>query len=108
MRIDIRPVAKLRGPNPVNVAAVIGPVVDALGSSSLDLARLRVVCDWIQYRQSFTEPVGARPVLAERALRAGGTAGRRPRARWRSPSTCAGAEPDPGTGRRSRLSITVK
>ena len=75
MRIDIRPVAKLRGPNPVNVSAVIGPVVDALGSSSLDLARLRVVCDWIQYRQSFAEPVEARPVLAERALRPGDDGG---------------------------------
>jgi hypothetical protein len=32
----------------------------------VDLATLRVVCDWIQYRHNFCEPVEARPVLAER------------------------------------------
>jgi hypothetical protein len=81
VHIDIRPVAKLRGPAPVNVPAVLGPLVDALvaeaqvteardtearAASTIDLAQLRVVCDWIQYRNNFSEPVGCRPVLAER------------------------------------------
>ena len=66
MRIDVRPVAKLRGPSPVNVAATLGPVIDAVSSADVDLARLRVTCDWIQYRSNFAEPVECRPVLAER------------------------------------------
>ena len=77
MLIDVRPVAKLTGPDPVNVAAALAPVFGALGgvvesglaergvagsalaelSAPLDLATLRVVCDWIQYRHNFYEPV---------------------------------------------------
>src|SRR5215469_13369477 len=34
--------------------------------AALDLASLRVVCDWIQYRHNFYEPVEVRPVLADR------------------------------------------
>jgi hypothetical protein len=107
--IDVRPVAKLAGPDPVDVAAVLAPVFAALGgvagsgqtlggvagsgqtpggaagsgqtpggaagsgqtlsSARLDLATLRVVCDWIQYRHNFYEPVEVRPVLADRPLR---------------------------------------
>jgi hypothetical protein len=65
MHIDVRPVAKLRGPGAVDVPAALGPVFSALSTSTVDLARLRVVCDWIQYRNSFAEPVVCRPVLAE-------------------------------------------
>ena len=67
MQIDIRPVAKLRGPGAVDIAAALGPVFTALGATGVDLARLRVVCDWIQYRSNFAEPVACRPVLAEPA-----------------------------------------
>jgi hypothetical protein len=91
MHIDIRPVAKLRDPGTVNVPAALGPLFDALTSeapvaetpvaetpvadtpiaetrdgTAVDLARLRVVCDWIQYRNNFSEPIHCRPVLAER------------------------------------------
>jgi putative S-adenosyl-L-methionine-dependent methyltransferase len=66
VRIDVRPVAKLRGRNPISVAPALGPVLDALSSSSLDLDRVNVVCDWIQYRSNFREPASCRPVLAER------------------------------------------
>ena len=65
MHIDIRPVAKLRGPGAVDIPAALGPVFGALSATEVDLARLRVVCDWIQYRANFTEPVACRPVLAE-------------------------------------------
>jgi hypothetical protein len=68
VRIDIRPVAKLRGGGPVNVPAALGPLFDALTSTAVDLSVLRVVCDWIQYRNNFAEPVQCRPVLAERPL----------------------------------------
>jgi hypothetical protein len=64
--IDVRPVAKLTGAAPVDVAAVLAHVFDALGSAELDLASVRVVCDWIQYRHNFYEPVEVRPVLADR------------------------------------------
>ncbi len=66
MQIDIRPVARLRGPSPLDVTAALGPVFEALSSTDVDLTRLRVVCDWIQYRSSFAEPVRCRPVLADR------------------------------------------
>ena len=66
MHIDVRPVARLRGSSPVNVASAIGPVLDAVSSTDVDLARLRVTCDWIQYQHNFAEPVECRPVLTER------------------------------------------
>ena len=66
MLIDVRPVAKLTGPAPVDVAAALAPVFGALSLAALDLASLRVVCDWIQYRHNFYEPVEVRPVLADR------------------------------------------
>ena len=69
MLIDVRPVAKLTGPDAVDVAAALAPVFGELSSANLDLATLRVVCDWIQYRHNFCEPVQARPVLAERPQR---------------------------------------
>ncbi len=65
MHIDVRPVARLRGPNPVNVPAALEPVFAALSDAPVDPARLRVVCDWIQYRNNFCGPVECRPVLAE-------------------------------------------
>jgi hypothetical protein len=65
VRIDIRPVARLRGPDPVDVTRVLGPVFEALSASSVDLGKLRVTCDWIQYRESFAEPVQCRAVLAD-------------------------------------------
>jgi len=68
VRIDIRPVAKLRGGGPLNVPAALGPLFDALTSTAVDLSTLRVVCDWIQYRNNFSEPVQCRPVMAERPL----------------------------------------
>jgi hypothetical protein len=67
MHIDVRPVTRLRGPEAVDVPAALGPVFTALGSTGVDLARLRIVCDWIQYRDNFAEPVTCRPVLAEPA-----------------------------------------
>jgi hypothetical protein len=62
MRVDIRAVKRLR--ESVDASAVFGPIIQTLGSSSADLSRMRVVCDWIQYRQNFREPVDLRPVFA--------------------------------------------
>jgi hypothetical protein len=50
MRIDVRPVGKLRGQDPVDLVAALTPVIEALRASSADRSRVRIVCDWIQYR----------------------------------------------------------
>jgi hypothetical protein len=66
VQIDIRPVTRLRGPSPLNISAALAPVFEALSSTSVDLTKLKIVCDWIQYRENFAEPVRCRPVLADR------------------------------------------
>jgi hypothetical protein len=60
MDVDLRPVAKLR--ESAAARSAIGPIMEAVCASSADLSRLRVVCDWIQYKQNFREPVVSRPV----------------------------------------------
>ena len=63
MLIDFRPTARLRGPQPADVAGALGPLFEALRDEPVDLARVRIVCDWIQYRANFREPVDLRNVL---------------------------------------------
>jgi hypothetical protein len=48
----------------VDVVASLGPVVEALREDTVDLSRVRLVCDWIQYRNNFRTVVDARPILA--------------------------------------------
>jgi len=60
MDVDLRPVKKLR--ESAAARSAIGPIVEAVCASPADLARLRVVCDWIQYKQNFREPVVSRPI----------------------------------------------
>ena len=62
MEIDVRAVRKLRESRPAQAA--FGPLVTALSDSGADLARLRVVCDWIQYRNNFRDTAMVRPVIA--------------------------------------------
>ena len=64
MHVDVRPVSRLRGADPVKVMASLGPVVETLCAGAVDLSRLSVVCDWIQYRASVREVADFRPVLA--------------------------------------------
>ncbi len=64
MLVDFRPTGKLRGNKPVDVTAALGPVFDALAEDSMDLSRVRVVCDWVQYRGNFRDVVDIRPILA--------------------------------------------
>jgi hypothetical protein len=63
MHVDVRPVSRLRGADRVNVMALLEPVLDALCEDSVDLSRISVVCDWIQYRANFREVADFRPVL---------------------------------------------
>ncbi|MBO0867020.1 MAG: hypothetical protein J2P15_00505 [Micromonosporaceae bacterium] len=64
MLVDIRPDAKMRGEKAVDVVASLGPVVEALREDTVDLSRVRLVCDWIQYRNNFRTVVDARPILS--------------------------------------------
>lgn len=70
MLVDVRPVNRLRGPEPLDVASCIGPIMEALREDSADLARIRVVCDWIQYKSNFREAIQVRPIVV-RASRNG-------------------------------------
>ena len=64
MLVDFRPHARLRSDrSPVTVGESLGPVVDALSESPTDLSRVRVVCDWVQYRQNFRDAVEVRPIV---------------------------------------------
>ena len=60
MDVDLRPVKKLR--DSAAARSALGPIMEAVCAAPADLARLRVVCDWIQYKQNFREPVVSRPV----------------------------------------------
>src|SRR5690606_10369825 len=41
------------------------PIVDALCEEDIDLSRLRVVCDWVQYRHNFRDAIDIRPILSQ-------------------------------------------
>ncbi len=88
MEIDIRAAARLRGS--AGAQAAVRPIVEALCGSDADLATVRVVCDWIQYKANFRETAMVRPVLA--ADDSAGPAPWSPEPPPRpasSPSTCA-------------------
>jgi hypothetical protein len=62
MLIELRTAEeRLRGAKAVDVAPVLSAVVGAArDAQSADLARLRVVCEWLQYRHNFRDPVARR------------------------------------------------
>ena len=62
MEIDVRADARLR--ESPGAQAAFGPMVAALAGSGLDLARTRVVCDWIQYKNNFRDTAAVRPVIS--------------------------------------------
>src|ERR1700730_10602097 len=53
---------RLRGPKAVDAAPIVTAALKAAVDSPLDLTRLRVGCDFIQYRQNFRDPVAVRRV----------------------------------------------
>jgi hypothetical protein len=57
MLIELRAPDRLRGPRAMDLAPILSAVLEAARNSSVDLNRLRVTCDWVQYRNSFREPV---------------------------------------------------
>ncbi|PXY37081.1 hypothetical protein BAY59_00370 [Prauserella coralliicola] len=54
---------RLRGERPADFGASVLPVVAALTESTADLSRVRLVCDWVQYRNNFREAVDVRAIL---------------------------------------------
>jgi hypothetical protein len=62
MDIDVRAFRKLR--ESAEAQAAFGPLVSAVCESDMDLMNLRVVCDWIQYKNNFRDTAMVRPVIA--------------------------------------------
>ncbi len=96
MQIDIRAADRLRAKTPLDLAPVLANVTEAVRGSDLDLAKLRVVGDWVQYRQSFRPVADIRRIMPSALQANGGEAyeiARRPATRagrqrtWRSSST---------------------
>ncbi|HLG10226.1 MAG TPA: class I SAM-dependent methyltransferase [Dehalococcoidia bacterium] len=63
MQIDVRAADRLRAKTPLDLAPVLAAITEAARDSELDLGKLRVVCDWVQYRQSFRPTVDIRRIM---------------------------------------------
>ena len=64
MLVDVRATSKLRGDGALDVTTALQPVIAAACDDSIDLSRLRIVCDWIQYRSNFRDVVDVRELVA--------------------------------------------
>ncbi|MDQ3579847.1 MAG: hypothetical protein M3443_20070, partial [Actinomycetota bacterium] len=73
MLVEVRPTKKLRGDRALDLTACLSPIVDALCEDAVDLSRLRLVCDWVQYKKNFRDVIDVRPILSP-AARNGGSA----------------------------------
>ncbi|MBA2449162.1 MAG: hypothetical protein H0V51_14175, partial [Chloroflexi bacterium] len=63
MIIELRATDRLRGPKALDVGPILAAVVQTARDGSIDLARLRVVCDWVQYKQNFRESIDLRTIV---------------------------------------------
>ena len=69
MLVEIRPAARLRGKNAIDLAPALAPALAAvIADGEVDLARLRITADWVQYRHSFRPPVALRAVAGGEPL----------------------------------------
>jgi hypothetical protein len=64
MHIELRSTDRLKSSDDVDLGRVFATLATLLKNAQVDPARLRVVCDWVQYRRSFREPVDLRAILA--------------------------------------------
>ncbi len=62
MLIEIRPTTRLRGEKALDLTASLSPIFEALREDSLDLSRVRLVCDWVQYKNNFRDVVDVRTI----------------------------------------------
>ncbi|HEY2507694.1 MAG TPA: hypothetical protein VGI58_14360 [Streptosporangiaceae bacterium] len=67
MHIEVRPVARLRGDKPLQLVAQLGPVIEGLRDSTIDLSKVSIVCDWVQYKANFRQAADFRSVLTRPA-----------------------------------------
>jgi hypothetical protein len=63
MLVSLRPADRLRKGNGAVVQSVLGSILHAVADESLDLEKLRIVCDWVQYKSSFRDPVEIRSIV---------------------------------------------
>src|SRR5665213_1916417 len=68
MLVSLRPTGRLRKGNGAVVQSVLGSILHAVGDESLDLEKLRIVCDWVQYKKSFRDTVELRPIVNGSAM----------------------------------------
>ena len=71
MQIEIRAADRLRGKNAVDPAPVWSALSESVREGTVDPIKLRVVMDWLQYRENFREVVTARQVLPSALVRSG-------------------------------------
>jgi Putative S-adenosyl-L-methionine-dependent methyltransferase len=72
VQIDIRAADRLRAKTPLNLEPVLAAVTEAARDSDLDLGKLRVVGDWVQYRQNFRPVTDVRRIMPS-ALQSNGS-----------------------------------
>jgi hypothetical protein len=53
---------RLRGPKALDAAPILTSAYKAITDSKAELSTTRIVCDWIQYKQNFRDPVELRRV----------------------------------------------
>ncbi len=63
MQIDVRATERLRAKTPVDLGGILSSVIGAVRDSDIDLTRLRIACDWVQYRQNFRNIVDLRNII---------------------------------------------
>src|SRR5471032_2494893 len=63
MLVDLRPTDRLRQGDGAVVQSVLGSIMHAVSDETLDLEKLRIVCDWVQYKNSFRDPVELRAIV---------------------------------------------
>ncbi len=63
MQFEIRAADRLRAKTPLDLTPVLASVTEAVRDSELDLTRLRVVGDWVQYRQNFRPVADIRRIM---------------------------------------------
>ncbi len=63
MLLDFRATDKLRGQNGSLTTVIDTLLRTALEDASIDLTTLRIVCDWVQYKNNFREPADVRSIV---------------------------------------------
>ncbi|MFC6084104.1 hypothetical protein [Sphaerisporangium aureirubrum] len=71
MLVDLRPHSRLNG-KPLEFLTSLAAVVEALEEGAEDLGKVRLVCDWVQYKSNFREVVDVRRILSRPGRQPGG------------------------------------